>query len=62
MDVFALKRGFSAIASRAFGARSVCHHCARQFRSLIPNPLSKQFLGFYSVRIQPNEVFLSKLI
>jgi len=53
MDVFALKRGFSAIASRAFGAQSVRHHCARQFRSLIPNPLSKQFLGFYSVRIQP---------
>jgi len=51
MDVFTLKRGFSAIASRAFGARSVRHHYVRQFRSLIPNPLSKQFLGFYNVRI-----------
>ena len=46
IDVFALKRGFSAIASRAFGAQSVRHHYARQFRSLVPNPLSKRFLGF----------------
>jgi len=58
MDVFALKRGFSAIASRAFGARLVHHHCVRQFRLLIPNPLSKRFLGFYSVRIQPSDVNL----
>jgi len=51
MDVFALKRGFSAIASRAFSARLVRYYYVRQFRSLIPNPLSKQFLGFYNVGI-----------